>query len=291
MAHIPVLLKEVLDNLDPKPNQNFIDATVGDGGHTAEILKKTAPEGKLIAIDRDSDSIIRARNNLMEFGNRVLFINDSFGNLEEIALRNNIDPVSGIIFDFGMSSSQLENSGRGFSFQKDEVLDMRFDIKTSITAEDVINDYREDELAEIFKKWGEEPYARKIARAVVQSREGNRIKTTGELVEIIDSAIRRRGRIHSATLIFQSLRIEVNQEFSEIEKALNAVPMILSNGGRAAFISFHSLEDRLIKNWTKDLNKQGKIKIINKKPVTASVQELKINPRSRSAKLRVMEKN
>ncbi len=287
--HTPVLLKEVLEYLDPKPNQNFIDATVGDGGHAKEILKLTAPDGKLLGVDRDIDSIIRAKSNLAEFADRVLFINESFGNLERIAEENKFGAAIGILFDFGMSSSQLESSGRGFSFRKDEILDMRFDVKSQLTAEDIINDYGEPELCEIFKKWGEEPKARLLARTIISERKRKRIKTTGELVKIIESVKRHFGKIHPATLIFQALRIEVNEEFSEIEKALFAVSGIIKKGGRAAFISFHSLEDRLIKNWTKDLSKKGIIKILNKKPITASVEELKNNPRSRSAKLRVIQ--
>ncbi|MBI2446674.1 MAG: 16S rRNA (cytosine(1402)-N(4))-methyltransferase RsmH [Parcubacteria group bacterium] len=289
MAHIPVLIKEVLEYLDLKPNQNFIDATVGDGGHAAAILEKTSPNGKLLAIDRDSDSIVRAKSKLMEFGNRVLYINDSFGNLASIVKENN-GLANGILFDFGMSSSQLENSGRGFTFSKDEILDMRYDVKTPITAEDVVNEYSEKELVEIFKKWADVPNAIKIARAIIQDRRKERIKTTGELVKIIDKTIKRRGRLHPATLVFQALRIEVNQELAEIEKALKIIPEILKQGSRSALISFHSLEDRLIKNWSKNLEKQGIIKILNKKPITTSLEEIRINPRSRSAKLRVVEK-
>ena len=287
--HIPVLLKEVLEYLEPKPNQNFIDTTVGDGGHAKEILKLTTPNGKLLAIDRDIDSIICAKSNLAEFTDRVLFINDSFGNLGEIVQRNKFGLADGILFDFGMSSSQLENSDRGFSFQKDEILDMRFDTKTPITAEDIVNDYSESELQEIFKKWSEEPKARLIAHAIITERKRKRIKTTGKLIKIIESVKKRSGKIHPATLIFQALRIEVNEEFSEIEKALSAAPGIIKHGGRAAFISFHSLEDRLIKNWSKKLDKKGIIKIFNKKPIIASAEEIKSNQRSRSAKLRVIQ--
>lgn len=298
MAHIPVLIKEVLDGLSPMPNQNFIDATVGDGGHASAILEKTSPNGKLIAIDRDIESIVRAKIKLSEFGDRVLFINDSFGNLSLIVKNGKIKEISGILFDFGMSSSQLQDSGRGFSFAKDEILDMRFDLKNPVTAEDIVNEYSGKELVEIFKKWGEEPRALKIAAAIVEARNRNRVKTTKELIQIIEKVSPRRGRLHPATLIFQALRIEVNSELREIEKALEVIPEILSNplrqladgGGRAAFISFHSLEDRLIKNWSRNLDKQGSIKILNKKPITASVQELEINPRSRSAKLRIVEK-
>lgn len=290
MAHTPVLVKEVLDCLSPMPNQNFIDATVGDGGHASAILEKTAPNGKLIAIDRDTDSIIRAKINLKNFGNRVLFINNSFGNVLEIYKESKIEKISGILFDFGMSSSQLENSGRGFSFQRNEILDMRYDIKAPITAEDIVNNYSESELIEIFKKLGEEPYAIQIAHAIIQNRKKNRIKTTKELVQIIEKVTRRHSRLHPATLVFQALRIEVNDEIGEIEKALDVTPEILSRNGKAVFISFHSLEDRLIKNWSKNLYIKGIIGILNKKPITASIQELKINPRSRSAKLRVIKK-
>ncbi len=288
--HIPVLLKEVLWYLDPKPDQNFIDATVGDGGHSKAILEKTAPNGKLIAIDRDLDSVVRAKVNLLEFKNRVLFINDSFGNLLKIAGENKISPVGGILFDFGMSSSQLESSGRGFTFQKDEILDMRFDVKNPVTAEDIVNNYSAEQLQEIFEKWGEEPKAKPLAKTIADIRKNKRIKTTAELVQIIEKIIKRHGKLHPATKIFQALRIEVNQEMAEIEKALTAIPEILAKNSRAVFISFHSLEDRLIKNWAKNLSKKNIIKILSKKPITVSAQELKINPRSRSAKLRIIEK-
>ena len=290
MAHIPVLIKEVLDGLSPMPNQNFIDATVGDGGHASTILEKTAPNGKLIAVDRDQTSIISAKINLEHFGDRVLFINDSFSNLKKITLENKIGLINGILFDFGMSSSQLENSERGFSFAKDEILDMRFDLKNPVTAEHIVNTYTEAELTEIFKKWGEEPRALKIAAAIIEARKKNRIKTTRELVQIIEKVTQRYNRLHPATLIFQALRIEVNNEIGEIEQMLDAIPEILNRNGKAAFISFHSLEDRLIKNWSRNFSKQGKIKVINGKPITVSLEELKINPRSRSAKLRVIEK-
>jgi len=288
--HIPVLLNEVLKYLNLQPNQNFVDATVGDGGHARAILENIAPNGKLIAIDRDVDSLVRAQSNLREFENRVIFVNDSFGNISKIIEESGFYRIEGILFDFGMSTSQLENSGRGFSFQKDEILDMRYDAKIPITAEDILNDYSEIELFEIFKKLGEEPKARIVARKIVESRKQKRIKTTKELVRIIEKVIKRRGKIHPATKIFQALRIEVNEELTEIERALVDIPKVLPSGGRAAFISFHSLEDRLIKIWAKDLSKKNIIKILNKRPLTASAEELKANPKSRSAKLRVIEK-
>ena len=276
--------------MNPQPNQNFVDATVGDGGQARAILENTAPNGKLIAIDRDVDSMVRAKSNLKEFENRVFFVNDSFGNILKIVEESGFNRIEGILFDFGMSTSQLGNSGRGFSFQKDEILDMRYDTKIPITAEDILNDYSEIELFEIFKKLGEEPKSKIIARALVNARKKKRIKTTKELVEIIEKVLRRHGKLHPATLIFQALRIEVNRELTEIEKALVDIPKVLKSGGRAAFISFHSLEDRLIKNWAKDLSRKNIIKILNKKPLTASAEELKTNPKSRSAKLRVIEK-
>jgi len=290
MAHIPVLLNEILKYLNPRPNQNFVDATVGDGGHARVILENTAPNGKLIAVDRDVDSVVRAKSNLKEFENRVLFVNNSFGNILKIVEEGGFNRIEGILFDFGMSTNQLENSGRGFSFQRNEVLDMRYDIKAQVMAEDVLNNYSEAELVRIFKKFGEEPKALKTAAAIIKARGEKRIKTTGELVRIIEKIIKRRGKIHPATKIFQALRIEVNQELTEIERALVDVPKVLPSGGRAAFISFHSLEDRLIKNWAKDLSRKNVIKILNKKPLTASAEELKANPKSRSAKLRVIEK-
>lgn len=290
MAHIPVLLDEVISYLELKSNQNFVDATVGDGGHAKAILEKTAPNGKLIAIDRDAESIMRAKSNLKEFGNRILFINDSFGNILKIVEESGINNIGGILFDFGMSTNQLENSGRGFSFQKDEILDMRFNIKNLLTAEDIVNDYSETQLIEIFKKYGEEPKAKIIAKAIVAARKIERIKTTKELVEAIENVSKRHGKLHPATLVFQALRIEVNQELIEIETALADTIKILNKGGKATFISFHSLEDRLIKNWSRDLNKKNIIKILNKKPITASNYEININPRSRSAKLRIIEK-
>ncbi len=290
MAHIPVLIKEVLDGLHPMPNQNFIDATVGDGGHATAILEKTAPTGKLIAIDRDSGSISRAKLNLENFGDRVIFINDSFAHILNIYRESNIEKINGILFDFGMSSSQIQDSGRGFSFNKDEILDMRFDVNSHITAEYIINTYNEEELAEIFKKWGEEEKSRQIAKAIVYARNSKHIKTTIELVKIIESVKRRTGKINPSTLVFQALRIEVNQEMREIEKALGSITQIIYKGGCVAFISFHSLEDRLIKNWSRNLEKTGAVKIINKKPITASVEELVSNPRSRSAKLRIVQK-
>ena len=288
--HIPVLLNEVLKYLNPQSNQNFVDATVGDGGHARAILENIAPDGKLIAIDRDVDSIVRAKSNLKEFENRVLFVNDSFGNILKIVEESGFNRTQGILFDFGMSTGQLENSGRGFSFQKDEILDMRYDTKIPIAAEDILNNYSEIELFEIFKKLGEEPKSKIIARAIVSARKKRRIRTTKELVEIIEKVLRRRGKLHPATLIFQALRIEVNQELMEIEKTLADIPKVLPSGGRAAFISFHSLEDRLIKIWAKDLSKKNIIKILNKKPLTASAEELKANPKSRSAKLRAFSK-
>lgn len=290
MVHVPVLLNEVLEYLNPQPNQNFIDATIGDGGHARAILKKTLPNGKLIAIDRDIDSIIRARSNLKEFGDRALFINDSFGNLLKVARESKIGFIHGIIFDFGMSTNQLENSGKGFSFQKDEILDMRFDSKSPLTAEDVVNNYSEARLVDVFEKFGEEPKAKKIAKTIIIFRKNQRIKTTKNLIEIIEKVSKRHGKLNPATLVFQAIRIEVNQELAEIEKALAVVPEILSSRGKAAFISFHSLEDRLIKNWSRDLSNKNIVKILNKKPIIASTEEIEINPKSRSAKLRIIEK-
>jgi len=290
--HIPVLLKEILEHLSPKPGQNFIDATVGNGGHMAAILEKIAPNGKLLAIDRDPMSLTAAKFKVQssKFKNNVIFVNSSFGDLQEIVSKEHFESIKGILFDFGMSSEQLENSGKGFSFQKDEIMDMRFDPRTPMTAEDIVNGYSEKELAEIFEKFGEESRAWSIARAIAESRRRKRIKTTLELTGIIEKVKRRFGRIHPATQIFQALRIEVNQELVEIERALAVLPEVLAKGSRAAFISFHSLEDRIVKNWSRDFNKKNIIKNLTKKPIASSAEEVRVNPRSRSAKLRVIEK-
>ncbi|HBA52503.1 TPA: 16S rRNA (cytosine(1402)-N(4))-methyltransferase [Candidatus Azambacteria bacterium] len=297
--HIPVLPKEVLQYLDPKPNENFIDCTIGEAGHAIEILKKTSPGGKLLGIDLNSDSLKSSEFKIKESGldgKRIVLANDNFANLKNIAERFNFRPVQGILFDLGISSEELEKSGRGFSFLKDEPLLMTLwkDIKPDdLTAEKIVNNFRTEELEKIFKEYGEERFAGRIAARIAEERKRKRIKTTGELVEIIRKALPAKykyGKIHFATRTFQALRIATNDELANLEKALVQALNVLSLRGRLAVISFHSLEDRIVKNFLKERQRNNSVKILTKKPVRPGEEEIAGNHRSRSAKLRAAEK-
>ncbi|HAM95671.1 MAG: Ribosomal RNA small subunit methyltransferase H [Candidatus Azambacteria bacterium GW2011_GWB2_46_37] len=297
--HIPVLPKEVLQYLDPKPNENFIDCTIGEAGHAIEILKKTSPGGKLLGIDLNEDSLKSSEFKIKESGldgKRIVLANDNFANLKNIAERFNFRPVQGILFDLGISSEELEKSGRGFSFLKDEPLLMTLwkDIKPDdLTAEKIVNNFRTEELEKIFKEYGEERFAGRIAARIAEERKRKRIKTTGELVEIIRKALPAKykyGKIHFATRTFQALRIATNDELANLEKALVQALNVLSLRGRLAVISFHSLEDRIVKNFLKERQRNNSVKILTKKPVRPGEEEIAGNHRSRSAKLRAAEK-
>jgi len=290
-THIPVLKKEVLEFLNPKHNENFIDCTVGEGGHTEAILEKIGPAGKVLGIDLDQEQIKNCRENVKS--ERLILKNDSYANLLKIAEENRFGAVSGILADLGMSSVQLEKSKKGFSFQEDQPLDMRYSTESELTAEEIVNEWPEEKIEEILREYGEEKFSKKIARNIVSQRKQSRIKTTFELAEIIKDAtppIYWRGRIHYATRTFQALRIAVNGELDNLEKVLPQIVSILEPGGRIAIISFHSLEDRIVKNFLRDKQKEGIIKILTKSPVTAGPEELRSNPRSRSAKLRAAVK-
>lgn len=296
--HTPVLLKEVLKYLDPKPGAKIIDATLGDGGHAMAIVERILPEGKLlgIEIDRVLFEAFDSRFKNHELRGGIILINDSYINLKSIAEQNDFTEANGILFDLGMSSWHIDESGRGFTFQKDEPLDMRFSSPAynlpPKTASEIVNRYSEPELAKILREYGEERFARSIAGAIVGARRQNRIETTFQLVEIVKSVVPfwyRRGRIHFATRTFQALRIAVNDELNNIQRGLEQAVEALASGGRIAVISFHSLEDRIVKNFFRSHDKKT-LKIITKKPITASGQEVKDNPRARSAKLRVAEK-
>ena len=297
--HIPVFPKEVLQYLDPKPNENFIDCTIGEAGHAIEILKKTSPGGKLLGIDLNEDSLKSSEFKIKESGldgKRIVLANDNFANLKNIAERFNFRPVQGILFDLGISSEELEKSGRGFSFLRDEplLMTLRKDIKPDdLTAEKIVNNFRTEELEKIFKEYGEERFAGRIAARIAEERKRKRIKTTGELVEIIRKALPAKykyGKIHFATRTFQALRIATNDELANLEKALVQALNVLSLRGRLAVISFHSLEDRIVKNFLKERQKNNSVKILTKKPVRPGEEEIAGNPRSRSAKLRAAEK-
>jgi len=293
-THKAVLIKEVLQYLDPKPNENFIDCTVGEGGHAKLILEKNAPNGKLLGIDLDLQQIQNSTLNTGEFEDRIMLAHDSYANIKNIVQSENFAPVNGILLDLGMSSWQLEKSTRGFSFMRDESLDMRYDLINSVlTAATIVNEYPEAQIEEILKKYGEERFARQIAKQIVQERKEKRIKSTFELNTIIQKAVPaifQHGRLHPATRTFQALRIAVNGELDNLTAFLPQALSVLSGGGRLVILSFHSLEDRIVKNFFKEKEKEGVIKILTKKPVTGSTEEIAQNPRARSTKLRAIIK-
>ena len=284
--HVPVLQKEVIEYLDPKSNENFIDCTIDGGGHALSILEKTKPNGKLLGIDWDQELIknLESRIQNLEFDKRLIPVCDSFVNLREIVKKEKFESISGILFDLGLSSWHLEESKRGFSFLKDEPLIMRYDGDTTkLTAEKIVNDWPEIEIERILRDYGEEKFAKSISKKIIQNRP---IKSTLKLVAVIKKAIPGRYlnyRINFATRTFQALRIAVNEELNNLEKALPQASEILETNGRLAVISFHSLEDRIVKNFFKTTSC---LKILTKKPIRSSEEEIKINPRSRSAKLR-----
>ena len=285
--HIPVLQKEVIEYLDPKPNENFIDCTIGEGGHTLAILEKNGPEGKVLGIEWDPELYKNLKKEIPRWnlGKRVVLVNDSYTNLKEIVEREKFQPVSGILFDLGFSSWHLEESGRGFSFEKNEPLDMRYNLENPLTAEKIVNNWPEREIEKILREYGEERFARRIAREIVQERKIKPIKITFQLVETIKKATPiwyHHRKIHPATRTFQALRIAVNDELKNLEIALPQAVEILEKDGKLAVISFHSLEDRIVKNFFRE-----NLKVITKKPIKPSLEEIELNRRSRPAKLRV----
>ncbi|MFH1947238.1 MAG: 16S rRNA (cytosine(1402)-N(4))-methyltransferase RsmH [Candidatus Magasanikbacteria bacterium] len=301
VRHVPVLLTEVLDSLQLKPGMNVIDCTLGDAGHAEKILEATAPYGKLLGIDADPEAVLRAKQFLYKYEDRVVFVRDNFVNLKKIVEENNFGPVNGILMDLGWSTPQFEDRGRGFSFLRpEEKLDMRFaGNEMRMSATNVVNELDFGRLVNIFKKYSEENLSKQIAKAIVDNRKEKKIETVGELVEIILDVYRKKlktdkevpwiGGLHPATRVFQALRIAVNDELKVLEKTLPQAVEVLAPGGRLAVISFHSGEDRIVKTYFK--KQSGKIlKIINKKPIICSEEEGKENPRARSAKMRVVER-
>lgn len=303
MRHIPVLLQEVLHALELTPGKNIIDCTVGDAGHSEAILARTAPDGKLLAIDADAEAILRAKNFLHTFEDRVVYARENFEHLKRIVADQHFGPVNGILMDFGWSSPQFEERKRGFSFlNTEEVLDMRYTAQGEVTrpsAADLLLTMGETELEEMFRIYGEERLSLEIAQAIVTKRDEKPIATVGELVEVVLATYRRKlktdkeipwvGGLHPATKVFQALRIAVNDELGVIERVLPQAIEVLSSGGILAVITFHSLEDRIVKHYFK--KQAGKnITIITKKPIVAGEIEYKENPRARSAKLRVIKK-
>ena len=288
--HLPVLLSEVLEYLCPEPGDVILDGTLGGGGHAARIIEKIAPGGKLIGIDRDPEAIERI---VQKFGDQGIFVNDDFRNVDRILKEVGADLIDGAVFDLGVSSYQIDDGRRGFSFLKDGPLDMRFDAAEGISAEKVVNEFGKEELADIIRKYGEERHARLVATAICAERRKKRISTTGDLVDVIRGAVGRkytRQRIHPAARTFQALRIFVNDELGSAEEAVRVTLPHLRPGARICVISFHSLEDRIVKNVLRDAARAGQMKLVTKKPVTPSREEIGSNPRSRSAKLRVAER-
>jgi len=290
-VHIPVMLNEVISFLNIKPGRIYVDATVGTGGHSKEILKRLMGKGLLICVDKDQESLEIARNILKNINSNFILINNSFHELPNILRDLKIEKIDGILYDFGLSSYQLEKSNRGFSFKNlDEPLDMRFSIKTQLKASDILNFYSKKDLERIFKEYGEEPFYRKIVDLIIERREKKPFEKVKDLVEIIEENIPRRGKIHPATRIFQALRIEVNDELRTICSALENILPFLNSSARIVTLSYHSLEDRIVKNFLREKEKLREIKIITKKVISPSKEEVKSNPRSRSAKMRVGEK-
>jgi len=282
------LLEEVIEALNPKIGGIYVDATVGVGGHSEHILELIGPAGKLIGIDKDSESLRITEKRLS--GKAIVLKRGNFSEMDNILSQEGIHQVHGILFDLGVSMLQLKSFKRGFSFFSQERLDMRMDKRQDWSAWDIVNTYPERRLVRILKEYGEERQSKKIARSIVTCRKKVPINTCAELSKLIERIHVRRGRTHPATKTFQALRIEVNNELEELRAGLDASLRLLIKGGRLCVISYHSLEDRIVKNFMVYNKKQNLLKIITKKPRTPNVEELRINPSSRSAKLRVAEK-
>ena len=288
--HTPVLTKEVIEYLNVRPNKNFIDCTLGAGGHAAEILLHNKPTGKVLAIDWDKEAIARVRSSLSRSDlGRVTLVADNFAHLEDITKREKFH-ASGILLDLGMSSDQLEQSKRGFSFQKNELLDMRYSLENPMNAAKIVNYWSRNDIAKILKEYGQEQFANQIAEAIVRERKERAIAKTGDLARVVQGVVPgwyRRRKIHCATKTFQALRIAVNNELENLKTVIPQALRVLGAGGRVVIISFHSLEDRIVKY---ALRENPEARILTKKVVIPSIVERKANPRARSAKLRATEK-
>ncbi|MFC1942065.1 16S rRNA (cytosine(1402)-N(4))-methyltransferase RsmH [Chloroflexota bacterium] len=301
-SHTPVLLSETLRGLAVQPGGRYIDCTAGGGGHAAAILDHSSPGGQLLGIDADPRAIETARERLQLYKNSTLLVNDNFANLQAICIKYDFFPVHGILLDLGLSSLQLNGNSRGFSFQYDAPLDMRFNPEQEVTAADIVNITSEPDLAHLIRTYGEEAHSRLIARTIVKERP---IETTLQLARLIEKVVSRRGKIHPATKTFQALRIAVNHELEHLETALRQAIDLLGFEGRLVVISYHSLEDRIVKQLMQresrgcvcppeipacNCRHVPRLRLINKKVITPSAAETELNPRSRSAKLRVAER-
>ena len=301
--HIPVIATETIENLNIKPDGVYLDLTLGKGGHSKMILERLCDEGTLIALDQDKEAIEAAKENLKDFSN-VIFVNSNFEKIDEVLRDLGFDYIDGALMDIGVSSYQIDNADRGFSYMKDGPLDMRMNQENELTAEIIVNEYSQDELEKIFFEYGEEKFSRLIAKNIIEAREDHRIDTTFKLKDIVTKSI-KSNEAHPEKRVFQALRIEVNRELDVLKDTIDKVVDHLNKDGRLAIITFHSLEDRIVKNKFKDLatdcicppefpvcvcNHKAKVKIITRKPITASKKELKENSRAKPAKLRVCQR-
>ena len=306
-SHKPVLLEECMQGLLLKAGGVWFDGTVGGGGHSYEILKRTSPSGQLIATDFDDSAIAAASARLSEFSGRFRIYKNNYKNYAAVLEEAGVAELDGVLLDFGVSSFQLDERERGFSYMQDAPLDMRMDAKAPFTAEDAVNGYTEEELAKILKEYGEERFAKNIARNIAAARKKARIRTTGELAKIVEESIPAKFRQNGpcARKTFQAIRIEVNGELDGLEEAVKGLALRLKKGGRICILTFHSLEDRIVKNAFRDLatdcicdkslpvcvcGKKKEVEIITHKPLTASAEELQNNSRAKSAKLRIAER-
>lgn len=301
--HVPVMVPESLDALAVQPGGRYIDATAGEGGHSEAILRASEPGGQVMAFDADQEAVAVAKERLSKFGDAHLTVNANFRDLRVMALRYDFVPVHGVLFDLGVSSLQLDREARGFSFRRSDPLDMRFSIDQRLTAADIVNGYSQEELADLIFHLGEDRAARRIAAAIVQNRP---FETSLELANAIEKAVPRRGsRIHPATRTFQAIRISVNDELASLETALQQAASLIGHGGRIAVISYHSLEDRIVKRFFQressdcicapgapicTCDHKATLKMLTRKPLAPGKQEIEANPRSRSAKLRSAER-
>lgn len=303
--HVPVLLDAVLEVLPTAPDGVYVDGTLGGGGHARRIAERLGPGGLLLGVDRDPEALAAAAPLAAAFPGRVRLVQGSFGELEALLEGQGLGPVDGILLDLGVSSRQLDEAGRGFSFLRDGPLDMRMDPGAGVPAAELVNGLPEEELARLFREYGEEPRASRVARALVRARERRPLETTGELARAVEEALGRRGGKHPATRVFQALRIAVNGELQALERFLEALPGLLAPGGRVAVIAYHSLEDRRVKHALRGYAPQcrcpaeaprctcgtpGLLRPLGRKAVKPGRAEIEANPRARSARLRAAER-
>ena len=307
--HYSVLLNETIENLNIKPDGIYVDGTLGGGGHAYQVASRLSEKGRLIGIDQDADAIAAAGERLKEFGDKITIIRSNYANMKEVLHRIGVEKVDGIVLDLGVSSFQLDTPERGFTYRDENApLDMRMDDRQSLTAKDIVNGYSEMELYRIIRDYGEDKFAKNIAKHIVQEREKKPIETTGELTEIIRASIPMKVQVtggHPAKRTFQAIRIELNKELEVLQNNLDDMIDLLNPGGRICIITFHSLEDRIVKtNFKRNENpctcpsdfpvcvcgKKSKGKVVTRKPILPSEEELEVNSRSKSAKLRVFER-